>query len=78
MPLPPPLERTAAPPHEKAQPEILAIAVASQITVGGDNPCRRATAETDSPLATISATIRALSSSLHVRRRPAPVNTSSR
>jgi hypothetical protein len=33
MPHPPPLERTAAPLHQKAQPEILAIAVASQITV---------------------------------------------
>jgi hypothetical protein len=44
----------------------------------GDILCRRATAETDSPLTAISATIRALSSSLHVRRRPAPVNTSSR
>src|ERR1700724_2867771 len=36
------------------------------------------TAQTESPLATISATIRALSSSLHFRRRPAPVKTSSR
>ena len=44
----------------------------------GDNPCRLATPETDSPLVTISATIRALSSSLNDRRRPAPVKTSSR
>src|SRR6185437_12458587 len=44
----------------------------------GDNPWRRATAQTESPLATISATIRPLSSSLHFRRRPAPVKTSSR
>jgi hypothetical protein len=43
----------------------------------GDNPCRRATAQTDSPLVTVSATIRALSSALHARRRPAPVKTSS-
>lgn len=42
------------------------------------NPCRRATEHTESSLATISATIRALSSSLHFRRRPAPVKTSSR
>ena len=39
---------------------------------------RRATAQTESPLVAISATIRALSSSHQVRRRPAPVNTSSR
>src|ERR1700722_18613685 len=44
----------------------------------GDNPCRRATPETESPLLSISATTRALSSSLQVRRRPAPVKTSSR
>jgi hypothetical protein len=44
----------------------------------GDNPWRRATAQTESPLATISATIRALSSWCHFRRRPAPVKTSSR
>jgi hypothetical protein len=44
----------------------------------GDNPCRRATPETLSPLVIISPTIRALSSALHVRRRPRPVNTSSR
>src|SRR5436190_21518033 len=44
----------------------------------GDNPWRRATAQTESPLATVSATIRALSSLLHFRRRPAPVKTSSR
>ena len=44
----------------------------------GESPCHRATAEAESPLAMISATIRALSSALHVRRRPAPVNTSSR
>ena len=50
----------------------------ARATCCGESPCRRATAETDSPLATISATIRALSSSLHVRRRPAPANTSSR
>lgn len=35
----------------------------------GDNPWRRATAQTESPPATISATIRALSSSLHFRRK---------
>ena len=34
----------------------------------GENPCRRATAETESPLATISATIRALSFAPHLRR----------
>src|SRR5216683_6722795 len=44
----------------------------------GDNPWRRATAQTESLLVSISATIRALSSSLHFRRRPAPVKTSSR
>ena len=55
-----------------------AIAAASQTIAAATSPCRRATAETESPLATISATIRALSSSLHVRRRPAPVKTSSR
>jgi hypothetical protein len=42
------------------------------------NPWRRATAHTESPLVAISPTIRALSSSRHVRRRPAPLNTSSR
>src|ERR1700687_633633 len=44
----------------------------------GDNPCRLATPETESPLVTISATIRALSSLLHERRRPEPVKTSTR
>src|SRR5437762_215983 len=44
----------------------------------GENPWRRATAQTEAPLATISATIRALSSWRHFRRRPAPVKTSSR
>jgi len=44
----------------------------------GDSPCRRATAHTDKPLVSVSATIRALSSARHVRRRPAPVNTSIR
>jgi hypothetical protein len=44
----------------------------------GDNPCWRATLETESPRRSISATMRALSSSLHVRLRPAPVNTCSR
>src|SRR3979490_3037070 len=44
----------------------------------GVNPWRRATAQTESPLATISATIRALSPLLHFRLRPAPVKTSSR
>lgn len=44
----------------------------------GDHPCRRATAQTESPLVAISATIRALSSSRHARRRPLPVKTSSR
>jgi hypothetical protein len=41
----------------------------------GDNPCRRATEQTELTLAAISATIRALSSSLHRRRRPNPVNS---
>src|SRR5262249_8583453 len=45
-------------------------------TCCGNNPWRRATAQTESP--TVSATIRALSSSLQRRRRPLPVNTSSR
>lgn len=44
----------------------------------GDKPCRRATGQTDSSPIKLSATIRALSSSLQVRRRPAPVNTSIR
>jgi hypothetical protein len=39
---------------------------------------RRATAEIESQPATTSATIRALSSAVHVRRGPAPVNTSTR
>ena len=65
--------------HEQRQSGQSELCVrVARATCCGESPCRRATAETDSPLATISATIRALSSSLHVRRRPAPVNTSSR
>jgi len=44
----------------------------------GDKPCRRATAQTESPLDAISPTIRTFSSSSQMRRRPAPVNTSIR
>jgi hypothetical protein len=44
----------------------------------GESPWRLATAQTESPLASISATIRTLSSLLHFRPRPAPVKTSSR
>jgi len=43
-----------------------------------DKPCWRATAHTKSPLDAISATIRTFSSSSQTRRRPVPVNTSTR
>src|SRR5262249_9137043 len=42
----------------------------------GDKPCRRATAQTESPLDALSLTIRTFSSSSKARLRPAPVNTS--
>jgi hypothetical protein len=44
----------------------------------GDKPFRRATVQTESPLDAISAMIRTFSSSSQMRRRPAPVNTSTR
>jgi len=44
----------------------------------GVKPCRRATALTDAPLASHSATISAFCSAVQLRRRPAPVKTSSR
>ena len=69
---PRPLAQTAIYPPRKAPPGILAIDVASQATVAATIHVSP-TPETESPLVTISATIRALSSSRHVRRRPAPV-----
>lgn len=44
----------------------------------GVSPCRRATSQTVVPSAWLSATICAFCSAVHERRRPAPVNTSSR
>jgi hypothetical protein len=44
----------------------------------GESPWRRATEHTDASLTMLSATIRAFSSPLQLRRRPAPVNTSIR
>jgi hypothetical protein len=48
---------------------MLAIAGASEIIAAATVRAAMATAETDSPLTAVSATIRALSWSLHVRRR---------
>jgi hypothetical protein len=69
--------RTAAHQCQNLQPRILSIDVAQPNNCCSDNPWRRATAQTESPLVAISATIRTLASSHHARRRPAPVNTSS-
>ena len=44
----------------------------------GERPWPRATEQTDASLAVLSATIRAFSSALQLRRRPVPVNTSIR
>ena len=44
----------------------------------GVNPCRRATWQAVAPSTKLSATIDAFSSGVQERRRPAPVNTSSR
>ncbi len=44
----------------------------------GVSPCRRATADTVSPPRQLSATISAFCSAVQARRRPVPVNTSSR
>lgn len=70
--------RTPAHQPQKPRPQIISTDVASQTNCSGDNPWRRVTAQTELPPVAISATIRALSSSRHVRRRPAPVNTSNR
>ena len=44
----------------------------------GESPCRRATAQTELFAHHAPATIRALSSGVQLRRRPAPVNSSTR
>jgi hypothetical protein len=60
-----------------ADPVQFALAARAGLVVDDDlNPRRRATSHTESPLAIISATIRALSSLLHFRR-PMPCSTAS-